>query len=124
MDINDITNKFNSVEELQAYCKAQHLTIVDLTKKLEALKVAPVSSQQSVIIDPKDFLDNEEVICMVQIHRLREAAESRELTLEEAKKVEIYNKILLAARAAKSKDVNGISKDVPDTELLKQLTDK
>ena len=124
MNINDVVAKFDSKEELEAYCKAQHNTIVDLTKKLEALKLAPIAPGQPVIINPKEFLDNEEVICMIQIHRLRELAESRELTLEEAKKLEIYNKVLIVAKANKMKDVNTISKDIPDDELIKKLNEK
>ena len=60
----------------------------------------------------------EEMIAHEQLERLKFTSESRELTLEETKKVEIFFKVLSAIRSKVKPKEENLS-EVPDAELLK-----
>ena len=128
MNIDDALQKFKDFAELEAYSRAQYLTIVDLTKKLQKAEeeakhlLGLVGHQPTNIIPSSELLDNEEMICIVQIERLRQISESRELTLEEARKLEIFNKIVAGVRQEKTKDVSGKAGALSNKELIAQLT--
>lgn len=99
--------------ELRVFSEAQQKTIIKLTKKNKELEeevahlkkllesTAPVintgvSATDGVpVISAEKFLTtDQEAICRMQLNRLKEVSYERELTLEEAKRVEIFSKII------------------------------
>lgn len=66
---------------------------------------------------------SEEAICKTQLERLQSNSLQRELTLEEARKVEIYSKILIVL-SEKMRSNKSISKDIKDDDLLALVNDK
>jgi len=115
--------EFKNLAELQDYCNAQFKTIIELTKKLNGLKeqndsLALTTNNISGLIQfPSLGLAPEEEICLKQLHDLNISSKTRELTLEEAKKCEIFTKIVTSIRL-KTKDVDGQSKHLSNDELL------
>lgn len=126
-DVNDIEKSFN---ELQEYSDTQFRTIVELKKQIESLKEENKSfknllegnlPQLGIHIPELNNLgiSNEQLICEAQITLLKERAVSRELTLEEAKKFQIYTTVLSEIRHAKE-DVPDVNvQKMSDEELLK-----
>lgn len=102
MSVDDMFKQFKSDIEKNEYLQAQMSTIAELQRKnkklqeeLNALKeqvklpAVPKAPQVSLLSDEEETAQNE-------IKRLRERSYEKELTLEEAKKLEIYSKILIA----------------------------
>lgn len=129
----DMVSQFTNIEDLSAFARAQQKTLVELTKKnknyeeeIKHLKklvegAVPLISNKSSAID---FSSNdEEAIAREQLFRLKELSHEKELTLEEAKRVEIFSKILVSLKQ-KPKDVNAKSKDYSEQELLTLLPGK
>lgn len=115
---------FKSEEEKTAFMEAQFATITNQNKIIEQLKsqIANLESslrQSNIPTSGKvDERPTEEQICREQLRILNEQSKARELTAEEARKVDIYAKILtqsLATNKKKSSPVDGKSID----ELLK-----
>jgi len=102
MNIKDVSDQFAELVELQAYSNAQTKTIIDLTKKLKSsedeLKHLKMLLDKSVpMIQPenlKNSATDEEQIARQQLYYLKLKSEKDELTLEEAKRVEIYTRML------------------------------
>lgn len=127
-NIDKMAEQFKDFSELQAYCDAQYTTIVNLNKEINKLKDMNSSLERSVQLLPKEpsgivqfpslSLSDEEEICISQLKILNDISKRGQLTLEEAKKVEIYTKILMGLRC-KGKDVEGSFKKVSTEELLK-----
>jgi hypothetical protein len=132
-DIDKMIEQYKDVTSLQKYANAQYKTILSLTKKVKLLeqenielkdlleKATPVLEE-----DKKNFLiyqDNgesdEEIISRVQLARLKEISLDRELTLEETKRVEIFNKIL--ASKTNSKSNSDKTQKMNSDDLLKML---
>lgn len=104
----------NSDTDQKAYIKAQTSTIISQTKEMNGLKreierlakenerlvleniqmraLAPSSS------DSQFNTTDEETICIIQMAMLKNMAMTRELTMEECKKSEIYLKMLQSIR--------------------------
>lgn len=112
-NIIGLNKEFQSLVEAEMFVKAQHNTIVSLTKKIQKLEEEKAhlekllssstplvqSERTSSIIQSNSggiLTDDEESICRMQLKKLRDKSLTDELTLEEAKRVEIYTKILIA----------------------------
>jgi hypothetical protein len=132
-DIDKMIEQYKDVTSLQKYANAQYKTILSLTRKIKLLeqenielkdlleKTTPVLEE-----DKKNFLiyqDNgesdEEIISRVQLARLKEISLDRELTLEETKRVEIFNKILASKNNSKSNSEK--TQKMNNEDLLKML---
>lgn len=126
--------QFQSVEELKAYADAKYKTILKLNKQIQDLKkqvtdvkenTAKVVEQQApVMFDMSSKLasTDEETICVVQLRFIRDIAMIRELSKEEAQKVEIYAKTLnLIRNVPKKVEVN--TKDLSNDQLLMLIDD-
>jgi len=132
-DIDKMIEQYKDVTSLQKYANAQYKTILSLTRKIKLLeqenielkdlleKATPVLEE-----DKKNFLiyqDNgesdEEIISRVQLARLKEISLDRELTLEETKRVEIFNKILASKNNSKSNSEK--TQKMNNEDLLKML---
>jgi hypothetical protein len=117
--------QFKEFGDLQAFAKAQQKTLIELTKKnksyedeIKHLKKLLEGAVPVIANKPVDFASNdEESIAREQLFRLKQLSNEKELTLEEAKRVEIFSKILTALKG-KPKDINGNSKQLSEKELL------
>lgn len=110
MTIDQLTSQFSTMEELKIFCDAQLKQIIQLTKKnkeleeklAEATKKAKQSDTQNLVAQSNSLvltpgmklLDDAKTIAQVQLKGLKDASFDRELTLEEVKKLDIFNKIL------------------------------
>lgn len=121
--------QFKSLEDLQAFAKAQQKTLIDMTKKLKAsedeikhLKKLLEGAVPLVSPIPKvNFsAQDEEQIAREQLFLLKQISADKELTMEEAKKVEIFSKILNTLKEKKPKGLRDIELEAQNTET-KQL---
>ena len=108
--IDDMLKSFESQIELQAFAEQQHITILELTKKIDTLKEknkqletllqtkTPVLvGEYSPIVQASTINEaHEETICRIELKKLHDIAIERALTYEETKKVDIYTKLLIA----------------------------
>lgn len=138
-DNNDSFNKmiseFKSFEDLKKFSSAQHTTIIKMGKKLKELeeenrklraetKIAEASGttptpQNSNPIILNANISDEEIICLTQLSFLKQTSQDRELTLEEAKKVDIYNKILSGLKEKEKQNPGKPFEGASDEELLR-----
>lgn len=116
--MNNTINNINTIEELKDYANSQYTVIVTQTKKISDLntkledlekKLKDVEKQELVTntlsIDQEKNSDVE-TTCVVQIAMLKGLAMSRELTLEETKKLEIFAKTLQLMKGKNVEDKN------------------
>lgn len=136
VNVDKMAANFNSIEELRSYSQAQYQTIVDLSKKLkrseaeldilrEKLEVLSAQKNNTEALEKKDGVfdvTDEEAVCLTQLALLRNLALSRELTTEEAKKFEIFHKVINTIRNRKPPKENNLAELTTD-ELVK-LIDK
>lgn len=128
--IEEMFQEFKDIAELRDFSKAQHKTILELTKKLKKTeeekkhledllsKVAPTSmipNNSSNLI--KDIGEVEESICRLELQKLHDITLERVLTYEETKKVEIYTKLLISLNS-KPKEEKSDTKNLETGELL------
>ena len=131
MDIKDLETSYleKSKDEQKEYTDAQFKTIVTLQKKLskleaenESMKLMLESNLPSIAFSTEDLvsgISNEQLICETQIFILKERAVVQELTLEEARKFEVYTNILDGIKSkGNPKDQFNVSK-VSNDDLLK-----
>lgn len=122
-NIQDLEKSFT---ELQEYSDTQFRTIIDLKKQIESLreenKNLRASIPNSEIVSVSDLsglgISNEQLICETQIALFKERAVMRELSLEEAKKLQIYTTILSDIRKAKEETPDLNVQKLSDDELL------
>lgn len=127
--ISVLGQEFKSVVELQAFIQAQHKMIAELTQKNKELENA-VKKQNNesalVSLDKSSTnatvcnINDEEIIVRCQIKQLKDIALTQPLTLEEAKKLDIYCKILNTLENKPKNNQIDVSK-IPTKDLLKQL---
>ena len=123
-------NQFKEFDDLKAFANAQQKTLIELTKKNKAYEdenkhlkkllegAVPVINDRPTV----DFSANdEESIAREQLFLLKQISKDKELSMEEARKVEIYSKILSAPKG-KSRDINANSKQLEAGELLTLLS--
>lgn len=125
-----MVDTFKTMEDLQMFCKAQQKTLIELTKKnkekedkikhLEKLLSQTVPVLQTDKPKIEFGANDEESIAREQLFRLKELSHEKELTLEEAKRVEIFSKILIAGKQ-KPKDIISNGKQLDTKELLKLI---
>lgn len=97
--------QYKDMETLQQFAEAQNTTILQLSKKNQRLEdqvkhletllkttVPNISSQPSGVNQIAE--DDSEYICIVEIAKLKNITNERELTLEENRKFDTYYKIL------------------------------
>lgn len=127
---DEMIKDFKELAELKNYAEAQYNTIVELTKKKQHLEnevlhlkgllesTAPLLPTENLV--EKLITSDEEAIAKMQLSKLRDLSLTRELTLEEAKRFEIFYKVLNSLRS-NSKTIDGKSKSLKDNELLALL---
>lgn len=127
--ISVLGQEFKSVVELQAFVQAQHKMIAQLTQRNKELEneVKKHNSESSLVSLDKSStnatvcnINDEEIIVRCQIKQLKDIALTQPLTLEEAKKLDIYCKILNTLENKPKNNQIDVSK-IPTKDLLKQL---
>lgn len=131
MSFDKIIEDFKDLADLQKYSEAQFKTIIELNKKLikaeeeiKGLKLLLEQSSPLLVSDQRNVVvlevgTDQEIIAQVQLRLLKEISYERDLTFEEAKKVETYTKILSTMQSIKPKAIEVNAKDFGDKELLK-----
>ena len=107
-DISNVAEKFlenSEILKLKEQIQKKDEEITHLKQLL--MSYSPLVGQAESIV-----LTNEEIIAVKQIERLNKASLDRELTLDEAKRLDIYVKILRLVRG-QSTTINGDKKDLP-----------
>lgn len=134
MSLDLMLNEAKDLAELRAFSEAQQKTIVKLSKKnkeleeeVAHLKKLLESSAPIVVPDnapafqaDKFLTTDQEAICRMQLNKLKEVSYERELTLEEAKRVEIFSKILNVLENS-PKTIKVETKNLDNKELLSLL---
>lgn len=129
--IDDMMKQYINMAELQEFAKAQHKTILDLTKKISKLEeekkhleklignsVPILVGQEHSLIKSGSIIENhEENICRMELKKLHDISMVSALTLEEAKKVELYTKLLLSLHN-QPKKVKTEEREVSTEDLL------
>lgn len=139
MDINQLVKDFKTFEELKAFCESQMKQILIMAKKIKDLEeknkqlskpsneinnlaLVPASSNLPTNRPNLMLEDDAKTIAQVQLRMLRDEAFNRELTLEEVKKLDIFNKVL-NVKEEKDKPIDVSVKKLSNEELLKQINE-
>jgi hypothetical protein len=133
--LDEMARQFKDFADLKAYSQAQYRTIVEQSKKIHALEEEVVHLRKlleagsPLVKDPSKKIEiytdvtDQEAICRIELKKLKDLSLERDLTLEEAKRTEIYTKLLISL-SEKSKSLVEPTKRLNDSELLALLTDE
>lgn len=139
MNIDQLTSQFKSFDELKIFCESQFKQILQLSKKNKELEDKLADSNKKVkeinkveasnlsvptLAPGMKLLDDAKTISQIQLKMLKDLSFERELTLEEAKRVEIFNKILNDEKEDKKKPLKADAKVLQESELLKLVDGK
>lgn len=137
MNIDSLINQFKTEDEMRAFIGSQFKQILQLNKQIKELESQvtelkeknKTSSLQLVkenipltTIDFSVSNNDAKTISQVQLARLKEVSLERELTLEEAKKVSIYNEIIKIREDA-NKTIKANAKVLNENDLIKLVED-
>jgi hypothetical protein len=113
MTVSKTILQYKEFNQLQEYAVAQEQTILQLSKKMQKLEeerdhlkklletsMPLIKTEGQESSAEKILTSSEEHICVTQLEKLRDISSSRELTLEETRRVEIFSKVLNIARNA------------------------
>lgn len=125
--------QFKSFAELQEYTVAQYNTIIQQSKKITQLEseishLKKLVTQTTPLIEgrsdssPHLITSDEEAIARLELRKLRDSSMGRELTMEEARKVEVYSK-LLHQLSNKPKTIVVDTKKISSDQLLNSLNE-
>lgn len=140
--VDKLADEYSKTEDDKAaYIKAQTSTIISQTKEINHLKreLERIASENEKLgmelvqlkavgtvsgggSEGQFDTSAEETICVVQLEILKNMAMTRELTLEETKKAEIFTKTLLMVRGKKpvEKEEDKVEK-LSNEDLLKMM---
>lgn len=134
MNIIEMTKSFKDNNDWQEFAEAQQKTIVQLSRRLVELEAKNKDLEKSLLgamplvatgpmIPELDhtFESDEEAISVLELAKLRNHTHIRELTFEEAKKVELYTKILSAIKEKRGKAREEEIKTISDEELMNAI---
>lgn len=122
MNIDQLIEQYKTYDELKVYCEAQFKQILALSKKnkdleqqVSDLKKGIVSNsvvQNKPVVKIETSIlvkDDAKTIAEIQLSRLKEVSLERQLTMEETKQLDIFNKVV------NYQDPDGKKKDIPVT---------
>lgn len=131
--IDQLAANFKSLKELRQYCNSQYLVINSLNKKIVILeeenkhlkemltKSTPILDAGNGSLEIYKNITDELAVCLMQIKLLRErCANGNELTFEEAKKLDIYTKLLIQLKQG-DKPKENLAETISEEELIKIL---
>jgi len=119
------------MEEIQIFCGAQMKQIQSLNKRISELQeklsaaekakkeVTKNASSTLPIASDLSVLEDAKTISQIQLNMLKEMSFERELTTDEAKRVELYNKILKDDSTTKDKALKATVEVIKDADLLR-----
>lgn len=123
----DFVEKFNSVQELKEYARAQFLTLLSANKRIDALEdenrklLKELDEIKSVQKPDLLVKSNEQALCEIEIKRLYDDAKDRALNFEETKRLDLLvkNLYVIKGKPAPQKDKNpGKNKNLTDDDLI------
>lgn len=133
MNIEELTKNFKTHEELKIFCESQFKQILTLSRRIKDLeeKNAELSKKAKEnnslkVVENKELAptgtsllikNDAKTIAEIQLKILKEMSFERELSLEEAKKVEIFNKIANVVDE-KPKTIKADAKTLNTNDLL------
>jgi hypothetical protein len=121
--------QYKEMSQLQEFATSQQKIIIQLSKKIQKIEEerdhlksllessVPLIKKEGESLGEKFLTSAEEAICVMQLEKLRDVSASRELTLEETRKVEVFSKVLNAVRNA-PKTIEIKNKQISSEELL------
>lgn len=125
MSIDKMLSELKDISELKKFAEAQNKTILNLSKelkeskdKIKHLEKLLESTTDIIPRDNKKYEKEDEEISIRQLQLLRDLSAERELTLEEAKKVDTYSKILQNTKNFKEEEAPK-TKGIETADLLK-----
>jgi len=128
MDIKALEEQY---KELQSYSDTQFHSMVELKKKVEELERENKHLKEmlegnipslNLISNPDGLgISNEQLVCETQIALLKERAVTRELTMEESKKFQIFSNVLQELRKSGDNTEDAHVKKMTDNDLIKLL---
>lgn len=137
MNIDLLVEQYKSFDELKIYVASQYKQILQLTKKNKDLeeknqgltKQLRTQDKQELTL-PKvggvlqvnphvKVLDDAKTIAQIQLRMLKEKSFDQELTLEEAKRVDIFNRILNEEQKEDKDTLKADAKVLKEADLLK-----
>lgn len=131
MSLDKMLDDVKELADLKAFSDAQQKTIIKLSKKNKELEdevvhlkkllesqTPLIATNPSAGLPAEKFLStDQEAICRMQLNKLKDVSFERELTLEEAKRVEIFSKILNVLENS-PKTIKVESKNLSSQDLL------
>lgn len=117
-NIDEMAKKFESMAELKEYADAQYNVILKLQKDNHDLKAKVKELEAKVLVDPSQLKPDSkdaQLICELEIAKLRNKSTFQELTLEDTRKLEIYSKVL--AQVSRKKEEENFS-EFSESELI------
>lgn len=132
MTIDKMAAQFKTVAELQQYCSSQFQVINELNRKIVQLEEknkhleqllqnsTPIMDDGSGKLEVYAQLSDEMAVCLMQIKILKDKGMKDELNYEEAKKLDIYTKLLQTLKANVKPEKNP-AEDMSTEEILKLL---
>lgn len=140
MDVSKLIEQYKSEDELKIFIASQYKQIIQLSKKVKESeeKIAELTkrlkdadkreilsgstnlSTPAIVGPGVKLLDDAKTISQVQLKMLKDQSFERELTLDETKRVEIFNKILnTEIPEKKEKPLKADAKVLSGQDLLK-----
>lgn len=138
MNIDGLIKNFKNFDELKVFTESQFRQIAQLAKKNKDLEDSNIelknqlkemnskemektfSSSPSVILSPSGKgPEDATIIATVQLKLLKDLSFERELSLEEAKRVDLFNKILTEPVKEKDKPMKADITIIKQEDLLK-----
>jgi hypothetical protein len=131
VSLEKMLDEVKDMAELRVFSEAQQKTILKLSKKNKELEeevshlkkllesqTPLIQTDQSVGVPAEKFLtSDQEAICRMELNKLKQNSFDRELTLEEAKRVDIYSKILNVLENS-PKTIKVETKSIPSQDLM------
>lgn len=134
MNTDKMLEQFTSTEEIKIFCQSQFKQIQQLSKENKELKekLSVMSKEVRTIVkremsSPSDglkVLDDAKTISQIQLNVLKDLSFERELTTDEAKRVEIYNRIITGTQDKKDKPLKADIEILKEADLLKLATNE
>lgn len=130
--VDEMANEFKTINELKQYAQSQFVLINSLNKKINELETenkhlndllqnsAPVLQEVQGKLELYKDVSDEMATCLLQIKILKDRALSSELTLEEAKKLDIYTKLLISL-TSRTKEKPNPASGKTDEEILAEI---
>lgn len=123
-NIHSLTEKFSSIVDLQSYADKQFIALKQSQAKIRVLedeishlKSLLTSAPIAIQTEPELIVkSSEQVICEMEIEKLRQTSMERSLTLEETKRFDLLVKNLMIAKG-KTRDIE------PDYKRLSNLSE-